>query len=80
MLEDLIVRSAMEGARLRASVGLYRDVATPQTVKDGDKTLNLEKGQHLICNLVSICALLVLRLPLGLQASILRRLHYRSLH
>lgn len=42
----------MEGSRLTASVGLYRDVATDTTVQDGDRTLHLQKGQRIMVDCV----------------------------
>lgn len=42
----------MEGSRLTASVGLYRDVATDATVQDGDRTLHLQKGQRIMVDCV----------------------------
>jgi len=43
----------MEGARLRSSGGVYREVATPTTLHDGDKTLNLQPGQRVMADFVS---------------------------
>ena len=43
----------MEGARIRSSVGLYRDVQKDTTVLDGDKVLNLKAGDRVLVNLVS---------------------------
>ncbi|KAK2779959.1 hypothetical protein FQN53_001190 [Emmonsiellopsis sp. PD_33] len=51
--DELILRYFLEGARMRSTVALYRDVATKSTVKDGEKELTLEPGQRVICNLVS---------------------------
>ncbi len=44
----------MEGARIRSSVGLYRDVVEPRTVQDGDRTLNLQAGQRVVVDLVRL--------------------------
>lgn len=43
----------MEGSRLTASVGLYRDVETDKTVEDGQRTLHLKKGQRIMIDCVS---------------------------
>ena len=43
----------MEGSRIKASVGLYRDVTTTATVKDGDKSVDLKPGQRVMCDLVT---------------------------
>jgi hypothetical protein len=43
----------MEGARIGATVALYRDAARPTTVEDNGKTLNLQEGERVFCNLVS---------------------------
>ncbi|MCJ1472026.1 hypothetical protein MMC13_000671 [Lambiella insularis] len=43
----------MEGSRLRASVGLYRDVATPTTVQDGGKAVSLRKGERIMVDCVT---------------------------
>jgi linoleate 8R-lipoxygenase/9,12-octadecadienoate 8-hydroperoxide 8R-isomerase len=42
----------MEGARLAAQVGLYRDVATPMEVQEGNQGLKLVPGNRLFLNLV----------------------------
>ena len=51
-MSELTVRSFMEGARIRASVGLYRDVVEPMTIKDGDRTLHLKTGERVMVDLV----------------------------
>lgn len=43
----------MEGSRLRSTVGLYRDLATPQSVPDGTTTHTLLPGQTVFVDLVS---------------------------
>ncbi|KKA20520.1 Linoleate 8R-lipoxygenase [Rasamsonia emersonii CBS 393.64] len=47
------MHSFMEGARLGATVGLYRDVAQPTVVEDNGKKLNLRAGQRVLCNLIA---------------------------
>src|SRR5258706_1087580 len=42
----------MEGARLRGTVGLFRDAAVEMTIQDGDKTIQIPKGHRLLANLV----------------------------
>lgn len=42
----------MEGARLRSSVALPREVATPSVVEDNGEKITLKAGQEIICNLV----------------------------
>ena len=52
--DELILRYFMEGARIRSSVGLYRDVQTDSTVEDGpDCTIPLKAGSRVMVNLVS---------------------------
>ncbi|KAJ9312670.1 heme peroxidase [Paecilomyces variotii] len=51
--DDLLMRYFMEGARLRCSVGLPREVAKPSVIEDEGKKLNLKPGQKVICNLVA---------------------------
>ncbi len=43
----------MEGSRLRATVGLYRDAAISTTINDGGKEVHVEAGQRLMVDLVS---------------------------
>lgn len=42
----------MEGCRLRASVGLYRDVAKAADIDDGGKTVSVKPGERLMVDLV----------------------------
>lgn len=37
---------------MRATVGLYRDVATDRTIEDGEKTINLKAGQRVMVDCV----------------------------
>ncbi|OJD17342.1 hypothetical protein AJ78_02580 [Emergomyces pasteurianus Ep9510] len=50
--DKLLLKYFLEGARLRATVGLYREVATKSTIMDGEKVLHLEPGDRVACNLV----------------------------
>jgi len=43
----------MEGSKISATVGLYRDVATKTTVQDGEQTLNLISGDRVLLDLVT---------------------------
>lgn len=49
----LTVYSFMEGARLRSSVALPREVATPSVIEDNGEKVILKEGQEILCNLVS---------------------------
>ena len=51
--DELIVRYFMEGARIRSSVGLYREVQKDEVITDGDRVLDLKAGQRVVVNLVS---------------------------
>ncbi|EEP80274.1 hypothetical protein UREG_05116 [Uncinocarpus reesii 1704] len=53
--DDLLLRYFLEGARMRSTVALFRDVATNVTVQDHDKEQSLQTGQRILCNLVSAC-------------------------
>lgn len=37
---------------MRATVGLYRDVATDTTIEDGEESLDLKAGQRVMVNCV----------------------------
>ncbi|OAX82311.1 hypothetical protein ACJ72_03340 [Emergomyces africanus] len=50
--DKLLLKYFLEGARLRATVGVYREVATKSTIKDAEKVLHLEPGDRVACNLV----------------------------
>ncbi|OJD23672.1 hypothetical protein ACJ73_04972, partial [Blastomyces percursus] len=50
--DELLLKYFLEGARLRSTVGLYRDVVTKSTIKDGVKVLNLKPGDRVACSLV----------------------------
>ena len=39
---------------MRATVGLYRDVANAIPIEDGSKTLNLKPGQRVMVNCVGV--------------------------
>lgn len=43
----------MEGARIRSSVALPREVAKAAVIEDKGEKITLKKGQQLFCNLVS---------------------------
>ena len=42
----------MEGSRISASVGLYRDVETAADIQDGDSKVHLHKGQRIMVDCV----------------------------
>lgn len=46
--------SFMEGSRLKASVGLYRDAAIEKTINDDGKEVHLKPGQRVLVDLVSL--------------------------
>lgn len=43
----------MEGARIRSSVALPREVAKPTVIEDNGEKVTLKTGQNIYCNLVS---------------------------
>ncbi len=43
----------MEGSRISATVGLYRDVITNTAVQDGGQNLNLNPGNRVLLDLVT---------------------------
>jgi len=45
----------MEGARIRSSVALPREVAKPTVIEDNGEKVTLKTGQNIYCNLVSNC-------------------------
>lgn len=51
--DDLILRYFMEGSRIRATVGLYRHVATETTIPDGEKSVQLKPGDEILLDLVT---------------------------
>lgn len=51
--DDLLLRYFMEGSRIRATVGLYRNAATAATIQDGDKTINIKAGDKVLLDLVA---------------------------
>ena len=46
--------SFMEGSRMRATVGLFRDVATAVSINDAGKEVPVKPGQRLLVDLVSV--------------------------
>ncbi|EDN03804.1 hypothetical protein HCAG_01669 [Histoplasma mississippiense (nom. inval.)] len=48
--DELLLKYFLEGSRLRATVGVYREVVTQSTIKDGVKTLSLKPGDRVACN------------------------------
>ena len=48
----LKIPSFMEGSRLSASVGLYRDVQTATDIQDGDSKIHLHVGQRIMVDCV----------------------------
>lgn len=51
----------MEGARMRSTVALPREVAKPTVIDDNGKKVNLKAGERIICNLV--CEILTASKP-----------------
>lgn len=51
--DELLLRYFMEGSRIRATVGLYRDVATETTIQDGENSINVKPGDEILCDLVT---------------------------
>lgn len=50
---DLLLRYFMEGARIRSSVALPREVAKPTVIEDNGEKVTLKTGQNIYCNLVA---------------------------
>ena len=50
-----LLRYFMEGTRIRTSVGICRDVATPATVNDGDRQVNVSPGEEIFLDCVTAC-------------------------
>jgi hypothetical protein len=50
-----MMNSFMEGSRITATVGLYRDAVEPTVVEDGGVKINLKANQRVLCNLVCPC-------------------------
>lgn len=48
----LTMISFMEGARIRSSVALPREVAKPTVIEDNGEKVMLKTGQQIYCNLV----------------------------
>jgi linoleate 8R-lipoxygenase/9,12-octadecadienoate 8-hydroperoxide 8R-isomerase len=46
----------MEGARIRSSVALPREVAKPTVIEDNGEKVTLKTGQNIYCNLVSLAS------------------------
>jgi len=53
--DEKLERYFLEGSRISSVVGLYRDVAASTKINDNGKTIAVEPGQRLLCNLVSAC-------------------------
>ncbi|KAJ5605653.1 hypothetical protein N7510_008434, partial [Penicillium lagena] len=51
--DDLLLRYFLEGARLRSSVALPREVAKPTVIEDNGEKVILKAGQQIYCNLVA---------------------------
>lgn len=51
--DDLILRYFMEGTRIRATVGVYRDVATMATIQDGDRKVHVKPGEEVFVDCVT---------------------------
>ena len=51
--DDLILGYFLEGSRLRATVGLYRDVAIKATIEDGDKVVQVNPGEQVFVDCVT---------------------------
>ncbi|OQD68603.1 hypothetical protein PENDEC_c033G00088 [Penicillium decumbens] len=51
--DELLLRYFMEGARIRSSVALPRQVAKPTVIEDNGEKVTLEAGQQIYCNLVT---------------------------
>lgn len=51
--DDLILRYFMEGTRMRATVGVYRDVATMATIQDGDRKVHVIPGDKVFVDCVT---------------------------
>ena len=51
--DELLLRYFMEGCRIRTTVGLNRDSVVDTMIRDGNKTVNIKKGQRLFLDLMS---------------------------
>lgn len=51
--DDSILRYFMEGTRISATVGVYRDVATTTTIQDGDRKVQVIPGEELFIDCVT---------------------------
>ncbi|KAJ5720751.1 Psi-producing oxygenase A [Penicillium malachiteum] len=51
--DELLLRYFMEGARIRSTVALPREVAKPTVVEDNGVNVTLKAGQEIVCNLVA---------------------------
>ncbi|CAF9935527.1 hypothetical protein IMSHALPRED_010259 [Imshaugia aleurites] len=51
--DDLILRYFMEGTRISATVGLYRDVATTTTIPDGDRQVHVIPGEEIFVDCIT---------------------------
>jgi linoleate 8R-lipoxygenase/9,12-octadecadienoate 8-hydroperoxide 8R-isomerase len=51
--DDILLHYFMEGSRMKASVGLYRDVAKSATIDDNGTKVSLEPGHRIMVDLVT---------------------------
>ncbi|PGH27261.1 hypothetical protein AJ80_00971 [Polytolypa hystricis UAMH7299] len=51
--DELLTRYFLEGARMRSTVALYRDVSTNVTIDDNGNPVELKPGDRVVCNLIS---------------------------
>ncbi|KAJ5585548.1 Psi-producing oxygenase A [Penicillium hispanicum] len=51
--DELLLRYFMEGARIRSSLALLREVAKPTVIDDNGEKVTLKTGQQIYCNLVA---------------------------
>lgn len=51
--DDSILRYFMEGTRMRATVGVYRDVATMATIQDGDRKVHVIPGDEVFVDCIA---------------------------
>jgi linoleate 8R-lipoxygenase / 9,12-octadecadienoate 8-hydroperoxide 8R-isomerase len=51
--DEILLHYLMEGSRMKASVGLYRDVTKAATIDDNGTKVNLEPGQRIMVDLVT---------------------------
>ena len=51
--DEKLLRYFMEGARIRATVGVYRNVSEPTTIDDGDRKINVVPGDEIFVDCVT---------------------------